>query len=108
MKYRTCVRRMDRYGKCCHLLLIRTNLCVCIFLFAISNMACLHLPLSFGILVFWCFGLFDLFDLFDLMDLLDLLDLLDLFDLLDLLCILKTYLFRNELIRQRKDKGGWG
>ena len=27
---------------------------------------CLHLPLSSGVLVFWCFGLFNLFDLFDL------------------------------------------
>ena len=52
----------------------------------------LHLPLSFGVLVFWCLGLFDLFDLFDLLDLLDPFDLLDLLDVLDLFCLLKTHL----------------
>ena len=45
-------------------------------------------------LVFWCFGLFDVLDLYDL------------FDLFDVVYTLETYLLQNELIRQRKHKGG--
>ena len=47
----------------------------------------------------------NVFDVLNVLNVLDLLDLLDLWDLFDLLCTLNKYFLRNELIRQRKDKG---
>ena len=46
------------------------------------------------------------FNLFSLFNAFNLLNPFDVFDLFDLLCILKTYLLWNELMRQRKHKGG--